>query len=325
MKTGSWKKITDAIKQFDNIFIFHHIRPDGDCLGSQFGLGNLIKENFPEKNVFLVGDSKNILNFLDFKHDDINKINEKNFNNSLGIIVDASSSDRLESIELINSKKITKLARIDHHPNKTDIKYDFNWVDSSYVAAAEMVGYLAMKAKWKITTKAAEYIYLGIYTDSGRFLYTNTSSRTFLVVSHLLKNNLNIDNIHFHLSQKSLNLAKFNGEVLLNFKNKGKVNYYYVTKEIQEKYNLKYEEAAQVNLLANLDNSRIWIFFIDQPENWIRVRLRSNGPKVNTIGRQYKGGGHDQASGAMINNPDLIEEIVDKAVQLAEEYTDEKR
>ncbi|VEU59629.1 DHH family phosphoesterase [Mesomycoplasma neurolyticum] len=325
MKKGTWKNIVNAIEEMENIFIFHHIRPDGDCLGSQFGLGKLIQKNFPKKNVFFIGDSKNILNFLNFNHDDEKTIDSKFFKNSLGIVVDASSADRLEKVELIHSKKITKMARIDHHPNLADINYDINWVDSSYVAAAEMIGYLAMKAKWKITPEAAEYIYLGINTDSGRFLFANTSARTFSVVSHLLKNNLNLDRIHLNLAQKSLNLAKFNGEVLLNFKTKGKVNYYYVTREIQEKYNLKYEEASQVNILSNVGDSRIWIFFIDQADSFIRVRLRSNGPKVNIIGRQYNGGGHDQASGAMIKDPEIIDEIVEKAAKLAEEYINEKR
>lgn len=61
MKIGNKKKTLELIQQFDSIVIFHHIRPDGDCLGSQFGLKELIKINFPNKKVFAVGDRNNFV------------------------------------------------------------------------------------------------------------------------------------------------------------------------------------------------------------------------------------------------------------------------
>ncbi|MGZ9432230.1 DHH family phosphoesterase [Mycoplasma sp. 613B] len=325
MKKGTYKIIKEAIEKFDNIFIFHHIRPDGDCLGSQFGLGQLIKDNYPNKKIFYIGDSTGILNFLEFNHFDETKLNEKDFENSLGIVVDASSSDRLEKKEIILSNKITKMARIDHHPNGADINYSYNWIDSSYSAAAEMVAYLAKMAKWNISLKAAQYIYTGIYTDSGRFFYSNTSKRTFNVVEHLIKkSNLDIHFIHKALSGKTMKEIKFQGKVLSNFKNQDKVIWFHVTKKLQDELNLSYEEANQVNILSNIEDNRIWIFFIDQADKTIRVRLRSNGPKVNIIAREYNGGGHDNASGAMIKNKSKIQEIVNKAINLVKEFEKEE-
>ncbi|UWD34191.1 DHH family phosphoesterase [Mesomycoplasma molare] len=321
MKKGTYKIILEAIKQHDNIFIFHHIRPDGDCLGSQFGLKELIQENFPDKKVFCIGDSKGILSFLEFNHFNEEQLKDKDFNNSLGIVVDASSSDRLEKKEIILSNKITHMARIDHHPNGADIEYKYNWIDSSYSAAAEMVAYFAMKAKLKISEKAAQYIYTGIYTDSGRFYYSNTSKRTFLVTHNLInKSNLDIHFIHSSLSGRTIKEIKFQGLVLSEFKSQDKVIWFHVTKKIQEKLNLEYEEANQVNILSNIEDNRIWIFFIDQPDGTVRVRLRSNGPKVNTIARQYNGGGHDNASGAIIKRKNKIQEIIEKSIELVKEY-----
>lgn len=66
-----FKKIEEKIKSHNNIVIFHHIRPDGDCLGSQFGMKNLIEENFPDKKVYTVGDTKGIYPYLDFPMDDL--------------------------------------------------------------------------------------------------------------------------------------------------------------------------------------------------------------------------------------------------------------
>ena len=51
-----FEKILNEIKNFDTIIIHRHTNPDGDALGSQIGLKNIITENFPEKTVYVVGD-----------------------------------------------------------------------------------------------------------------------------------------------------------------------------------------------------------------------------------------------------------------------------
>ena len=67
-----FKEILEKIKEFDTIIIHRHLRPDGDCIGSQFGLKYLIEDNFPEKKVYAVGDQ--IPDYLSFigKNDEIN-------------------------------------------------------------------------------------------------------------------------------------------------------------------------------------------------------------------------------------------------------------
>ena len=49
-------EILEKIKQYNRIIIHRHIRPDGDCIGSQSGLKLAIKLNYPEKEVYAVGD-----------------------------------------------------------------------------------------------------------------------------------------------------------------------------------------------------------------------------------------------------------------------------
>lgn len=66
MAKNTWEIAKKAIEAHDNIFIFHHIRPDGDCLGSQFGLRELIRTNYPEKRVFVFGDTGGIFPFFEW-------------------------------------------------------------------------------------------------------------------------------------------------------------------------------------------------------------------------------------------------------------------
>lgn len=71
MQIGNLELVTKELIKYDSIVIFHHIRPDGDCLGSQFGLRELLRTNFPNKKIYVIGDNKNMFSFLDFKMDDI--------------------------------------------------------------------------------------------------------------------------------------------------------------------------------------------------------------------------------------------------------------
>ncbi|MDW2911965.1 hypothetical protein [Mesomycoplasma ovipneumoniae] len=74
MNSKPYLQIIKNIEKHDNIFVFHHIRPDGDCLGAQQGFARAIKKNFPQKNVFLIGNNNKEFDFLNFHFDNIDSI-----------------------------------------------------------------------------------------------------------------------------------------------------------------------------------------------------------------------------------------------------------
>ncbi|WP_430001978.1 DHH family phosphoesterase, partial [Mycoplasmopsis bovis] len=80
-------------------------------------------------------------------------------NSSLGIIVDANFKERIYLRQYLDKNLFAETLRIDHHPNDDDLDKCTRWVESNRIAAAE-------------------HIFLGIVTDSGRFLYPDTSART---------------------------------------------------------------------------------------------------------------------------------------------------
>ncbi|QZE12668.1 bifunctional oligoribonuclease/PAP phosphatase NrnA [Mycoplasma sp. Ms02] len=308
MKVGNSQVAIDAIKKYDSIIIFHHIRPDGDCLGSQAGLAELIRTNFPEKKVYTVGNNQNVFNFMNYHFD---KIEDVDFNNSLGVVVDASSGDRIECSELLYENKTTAKLRIDHHPNDSDIKYDYLWVDEKYVAAAEMIAQIAKDGNFEVTQKASAHIYLGINTDSGRFLYPDTSARTHELVAFLMQNGFHPDSILKELNKRSMKDLQFVGEILSGFEKDGRVLYFRVTDEVMKKHGMNNLEAAIfVNELANIEDNRCWAFFIQLEDGKVRGRLRSNGPLVNEVARKYNGGGHDNAAGITIDSWDQMPQVL---------------
>ncbi|VEU60974.1 Bifunctional oligoribonuclease and PAP phosphatase nrnA [Mycoplasmopsis bovigenitalium] len=319
MKIGSTQVAIDAIKKHKNIVIFHHTRPDGDCLGSQHGLAQMIKDNFPEKNVYTVGDSLDSFEFMDYHFDPIESID---FTDSLGIMVDGSSSDRIVHGDLLLSDKFSAKLRIDHHPNGSDIEYDYLFVDADYVAAAEQVAHIAFDAKWKLSSKAAMHTFLGIITDSGRFLYPNTSPRTHKLVAFLEEEGkFDPSVIHRELGKRTLKDIKYVGHILSNFKKEGRVLYFIATKEVQEEFGFSELTAAMfVNELANIENNSCWVFFIEQEDGKIRCRLRSNGPLVNEVANLYNGGGHANASGCELQSKEQIPSILEQLNKAIEKW-----
>ncbi|WAM09040.1 DHH family phosphoesterase [Mycoplasmopsis cynos] len=308
MVIGNTKVAIDAIQKYQNIIIFHHIRPDGDCLGSQFGLAELIKTNFPDKTVYTVGNNQGSFEFMNYVFDDPNTIN---YENSLGIVVDASSGDRIQNSEILYQNKTTAKLRIDHHPNDADIMYDYNYIDDKFVAAAEMVAQIAYDAKWKVTLKASSHIYLGINTDSGRFLYPDTSKRTYELVAFLMENGFNPQDILRELNKRTLKDIQISGKILSGFKKDQRVLYYIIDQKFLDEFQIdSFNAAMYVNELANIDDNSRWALFIQLEDGKIRGRLRSNGPLVNQVANMFNGGGRDNAAGCTLNSFDEVPNVL---------------
>ncbi|WP_069097094.1 DHH family phosphoesterase [Mesomycoplasma ovipneumoniae] len=324
MNSKPYLEIIKNIEKHDNIFVFHHIRPDGDCLGAQQGFAKAIKKNFPQKNVFLIGDNNKEFDFLTFHFDNMDSIASEFFQNSLAITVDTADINRIQELDFFLNSKFKTRVKIDHHPEKEEEIYDQTWIDPTFCAASEMIGFILKEEKWQIDEEIALFVYLGILTDSGRFAFPSTTARTFEIVAFLMKTNFNFSELSRLLSQRTENEVAFQAHVLGNYNKKGKVLWHYVSKSEQEKFNLSSSQVSAVNLLSNIGDALIWLFLIEY-ENQIRVRIRSNGPVINKIAVEYGGGGHPFAAGINLDNNDKINqnisEILEKLEKLAEGFT----
>ena len=105
-----FEQILQTVKSYDRIIIHRHNTPDGDALGSQIGLKHILKENFPEKEILVVGDATRRYSFMDDSVMDT--IPDEAYTDALAIILDTSSK------ALISDDRYTlaaKTIRIDHH------------------------------------------------------------------------------------------------------------------------------------------------------------------------------------------------------------------
>jgi len=165
-----------------------------------------------------------------------------------------------------------------------------------------MVADLAMNQNLKVSKEDANFLLLGIVTDSGRFLYSNTTPRTFRVAAFLLEKGVNLTYLCAKLYQQNLNLLRFKGYVLNNFTlTRQGVAFIKITLAILKKYDISRLEAkSAINILANTEEIKIWLLAIEKEEGLIKVSIRSSQYVINEVAKRYDGGGHNFAAGAKI-------------------------
>ena len=309
-------QILEKIKEYNRIMIHMHIRPDGDCYGAGFGLKNIIKESFPKKEVYVLGDKAEYVGFVG--EPDI--VDDELFKDALAIVVDTASEDRVSDQRFKLAKFVIK---IDHHIPIADYG-DLIYVDTSRPATAQIIleFYLRFQEELKMNMDAAIALYTGIVTDTGRFRFRSVTADTFLAVAHLLNYGLDFVDVLTRLSLKSENLMKLQGYVLLNFqKTENGVAYIKLYPEIIEQFTVSLEEATSlVNELSTLDDCPVWILFAEYDNKIVRARLRSKGPAIDQLANKYDGGGHAQACGANLGTWKKTDELLKDADELVKAY-----
>lgn len=298
--------ILEMIRQFDTIIIHRHVRPDPDAYGSQGGLAEILKASFPEKKIYTVGKEEESLNFLRR----LDQIDDAVYEQALVIVCDTANQERICDERYRLGQKLIK---IDHHPNE-DPYGDLLWVDTNASSTSEMIYefYLAGKEEGLVMTKeAARLIYAGIVGDTGRFLFSRTSAKTFRYASELIQYGFSITELYDNLYRTPVNVAHLSGYVLQNFElSPSGVAFVKMPKALLAEYDVTPSEASQlVSLLGNIEGIRAWVFFIEE-EKEIRVRLRSKGVIVNEVAKKYRGGGHPFAAGATIQSWEEAELVI---------------
>ncbi|MBR3617291.1 MAG: bifunctional oligoribonuclease/PAP phosphatase NrnA [Acholeplasmatales bacterium] len=291
------EKILELIKKYNRIIIFGHVRPDGDCIGSQFGLYEIIRNSFPDKEIYISGETSKFVSFIakpSFVSDDLIK-------GSLAIVVDVANGERTSDQRF---KDCDYILKIDHHPT-IDNFGDYNYVDDKAPACTQIIAefYFKYQNELKINKAAATALYVGIYTDTGRFKYDSVKSKTFITAAKLLDLGVDLTYVDNNLSVEPINALKLRGYCLSNFNiTENGFAYLVITRDIIEKYGVTDEDAAsQVTTISTIDVCPVWALIIEYPTE-IRIRLRSRGPIINEIAAKYQGGGHPKAAGAHLDS-----------------------
>lgn len=305
-----------AIKRYDRIAIFRHIMPDYDALGSQMGLATWIKDNFPNKEVKVLGD--NHVTFTPRIFPVMDSLNDSWFKEPfLAIVLDTANSSRIADPRY---KKAKFIVRVDHHPLVEHFA-NVSIVNDSAAAASENIvnAILNFKGDYVLSEEASKYFYIALAGDSGRFQYSSTTAHTFAIAGELVNRGINLSKIYQGMYLKKVDDLYVTAYILNNFhiSEKG-IAYYVLSSEIQEKLHITTERGKEnVNLFANIEGVNAWCSITeDKKDNCWRVSLRSKEKAINGVASMFEGGGHAQAAGAKLKSLDDLPRLIDELGKL---------
>lgn len=291
-----FQDILNEIKAHQRIIIHRHTKPDGDAIGSQVGLKHIITENFPEKEVYMVGDPAGHYSFIpDSIMDDVP---DEQYAEALAIVLDCGGRNLISDERYKNAKRTV---RMDHHLFCEAI-CDTEYVESSYESCCGMVAHLAMECGLTLNPTAAEALYTGMVTDSGRFRYDSTSSRTFQLAAFLLSQPFDTNEIYRHLYADDFEGKKLRAQFTLKVQfTEHNVAYIYTTLEEVKALNKDIFSLSRgmVGVMSDTRGVDIWVNFTET-ENGVLCELRSSRFNINPVAVKYGGGGHAKASGATV-------------------------
>ncbi len=311
-----YKDLLKEIKLFEKIIIHRHKKPDGDALGSQMGLAHLIRDNFDDKKVMIVG-SKTEFEKTSLKNifkDKFDNPTDDDYKDALVIVVDTANVERIEGDNFFKGKLIYK---VDHHASAEKFG-DKELILNKISSTAQIISTFAAEAKLTISKKAAEYLLTGMITDTGRFMFNSVDSKTFEQVINLMDAGAKIYMLVNSLNDRNINFIRLQGEVLSNFKIKNGVAYYMMPKGLHKKYGVDYGSASSMVFLLMMANEVKYALFssYDSKDKVWKASLRSRAKAINKIAEKHNGGGHNMAAGLKIKDKKEFNIVVNELLNL---------
>ncbi|AHX74690.1 bifunctional oligoribonuclease/PAP phosphatase NrnA [Streptococcus agalactiae] len=287
-----FQQILDKIKEYDTIIIHRHMRPDPDALGSQIGLRDIIRHNFPKKKVLATGFDEPTLAWIA----KMDQVTDQDYQGALVIVTDTANTSRIDDERY---RKGDFLIKIDHHPND-EVYGDLSYVDTNASSASEIVTDFALSCDLLLSTSAARVLYNGIVGDTGRFLYPATTSKTLKIASKLREFDFDFSAMARQMDSFPFKIAKLQGFIFEQLKiDKNGAACVTLTQEDLKRFDVTdAETAAIVGVPGKIDIVESWAIFVEQSDGHYRVRLRSKSHIINEIAKRHNGGGHPLASGA---------------------------
>lgn len=308
-------KALDAIKQYDVIVIHRHTSPDGDAMGSQIGLKRIIEHNFPDKQVYAVGDDARRFSFMDGSKMD--EISDDVYDGALAIVLDTSAKS------LISDDRYTLAnlrIRIDHHIFVEDIA-EIDIDDTSFESCCGLVTYLAREWGLDVPVDAAKALFTGLVTDSGRFRYDSTTPRTFDLASFLLSKGFSATSIYNELYQDDFDNVKLRAEFVIAIRfTEHNVAYIYsdLARVAQTGMEAQAVSRGMVNCMGEIKGVNTWVNFTEC-EQGVLCEIRSKNRNINQIAVAHGGGGHLKASGATLKDRQEAQIVLDELDKLTQE------
>ena len=302
------ERVRAQLGRAGTILLTTHQNPDGDGLGSEVALAAHLRRTGKDVWILNPDEVPQRYRFLDpageigaFGGDDnAQRIRRCN----LLVTLDNSSLHRLGTMEsVIRGSGVPSLC-IDHHTT-TDAFWQLNVIDETACATGEMIYDLVKALGGTIDSHSAMALYTAMITDTGNFRFSKTSPRSHRIAAELLALGVEPARVYeLVYEQQPEGFVRLAGITLSSFRleAEGRLGWIALTrKQILECHAEQADTSEIVNHLFAIQGIRVCLLFKELPEGRVKISLRSKGAvDVHRIAAAYGGGGHQNASGAIL-------------------------
>jgi phosphoesterase RecJ-like protein len=300
-------RIIEVIRENETFCVIGHVRPDGDCIGSQLGLALALKNEGKKVTVWNQDAIPQKYKFLNT--DGLFEKPRPGKKFDCVIATDCASYERLgRAGECARHRKI--LINIDHHA--TNPRYgDVNWVSPREPSTGELIYRLLKVARWPITRPIADQLFTAISTDTGSFQYPNTRPGTFHAGAELVARGANLAKICDEVYQSyPVSRARLLKHVYSKFRlaDHERIAWLWLKKKDFTRTGAESDDTeGLIDHIRAIEPVVVACVFEEIEPGLTRISLRSKSEKVNVseICGQFGGGGHPAAAGARISGTPL--------------------
>ncbi len=302
------KEAAGLLTAASKILILAHEKPDGDAVGSAFGLEFFLRSLGKEAMaLFSAPLPRRYEGFWTPRLTRLTPDEAKTFD--LVVVLDSANRQRIASGEELPYEELAKLPllNVDHHGGN-DIDAGCRWVDPTAAAASLQIAEIAWETGQPVPPEAATAWLLGLFTDTGSFRFSNADGRAFRAAARLLDEGADIETVTNTLYfSKPRNQQAFEAELLQNevrFACGDRFVYAVLPEALLQKYDFDMKEGeGLIDLLREIDGTVIAALLYRRGGNW-KISLRSKlgrypvGPAARSLG----GGGHELAAGITLSD-----------------------
>jgi phosphoesterase RecJ-like protein len=321
----SIERLAQELRAGRSVAISTHINADGDGCGSETALSRLLGQMgirskivnptpWPEMYKFLLGD--------DVK--DSSDAGAKGLKDAdVLVVLDISDVKRLGVLaEAVRRLTIPKLV-IDHHLPSDEPPSTMMVTDTTACATGELIFDFATVMDLKITPDIARALYIALLTDTGGFRFSNTTARCLSIAGQLIASGVEPEEMYgrlyasmpvgrLHLLRDALATLEVDPEY--------GISWISVAAGAAEQYGLRSEDLEGIaEHPRSIGGTRLAVFFRDLGHDKVKVSFRSTGDvDVNKFAKQFAGGGHARAAGALIEGD--LDVVRRKVIAAAREF-----
>ncbi|MBQ3088635.1 MAG: bifunctional oligoribonuclease/PAP phosphatase NrnA [Clostridia bacterium] len=292
------KDAADFLKQRDNFVILTHQNPDGDTLGSGFGLAMLL-EKMGKKSTVICSDE------IPEKYSYFTKFAPQNadFKQDVTVVaVDVADVKLLGKLEKDYADRVELC--IDHHVSNIGYAKS-TYLDSEAAANCECIFDLAKELSIPVNENMALALYTGISTDTGCFRFSNTTSKTLRIGADLMELGIDtaeINRIMFETKSRiRVELERMALEAM-EFHFNDTCAIITVTREMYEKTGCKDEDLEGITSISrSIEGVIVGVTLRERAEGGFKISVRTYPPvDASEICKRVGGGGHIRAAGCQL-------------------------